>query len=117
MTPLYFEPAVGFNSTVAFTLFTLAAMVLYFSSNSSRVASFTTTICATGRLRVVLTEPPQPQEIAATVAATMHANPRPIRLFRLFHHNLSNLATMSKHVKPLAKPVERSEEHTSELQS
>ena len=35
--------------------------------------------------RVVLTEPPQPQEIAATVTATMHANPRPIRLFRPFH--------------------------------
>jgi hypothetical protein len=55
---------------------------------------------------VVLTEPPQPQEIAATVTPTMHAHPRPIRLFRPFHHKSSNLTTMPKHVKPLAKLME-----------
>jgi hypothetical protein len=57
-------------------------MALYLSSNSSRVASFATTICVAGTVTFVLTEPPQPQQIAATVTTSMHANPCRIRLFR-----------------------------------
>jgi hypothetical protein len=57
---------------------------VYFSSNSSRVASFATTICVAGTLCFLLTAPPQPQEIAATVVNRVHANACRIRFSRPF---------------------------------
>src|SRR5712664_684217 len=77
MTPLYFEPAVGFSSTVAFTLFTPRAISLYFSNNSSRVASRITGLVCDGNLVVVLmVRPPQPQETDTSVIQTIQVRTR-----------------------------------------
>src|SRR5713101_8624178 len=74
ITPLYFEPAVGFSSTVAFKLFVLRAIELYCSRSSSRVASFTTGLAPGPYFVVFLIPPPvwQPREIAASVTRIMH---------------------------------------------
>src|SRR6266704_336889 len=74
MTPLYFDPAVGFSSTVAFRVFVLRAIKLYASRSSSRVASLATGICATTLWPVTTLPLPQPQEIAASVANAMHVS-------------------------------------------
>src|SRR6266849_2549744 len=76
MTPLYFEPAVGLSSTVAFTLFTARAISLYLSSSSSRVASRTTALACGGNFVMVLMRPPQPQENDASVAQTIQVSTR-----------------------------------------
>src|SRR5580658_3178011 len=75
MIPLYFDPAVGFSSTVAFTVFTPWAIWLYLSSSSSRVASSTTGLALCGTVVFVLTEAPprHPKEKAASVAPTVQA--------------------------------------------
>src|SRR5579863_5161126 len=94
MTPLYFEPAVGFNSTVALMLFTPRAITLYFSSSSSREASSATGLAAGGIFVLVLTcVAAQLQEIAATVAMAMHVRTHFISCFRLQAYKRSNLTT------------------------
>src|SRR5213082_818574 len=77
MTPLYFDPAVGLSSTVAFTLFTPSANWLYFSRSSSRVASLTRG-CASCFTLVVffIAPPPQPQENTTSVSQAIHFNAR-----------------------------------------
>src|ERR1700675_1525888 len=67
MMPLYLEPAVGFSSTVALRLWMEPAVELYFSSNSSRVASLTTGFSAGGVFLTTLTWPPQPARMSASV--------------------------------------------------
>src|SRR2546425_8267065 len=84
MTPLYFDPAVGFSSTVALSVFVLWAIRLYASRSSSRVASFATGICDGGSLVWPVTTFPggQPQEIAASVTRSRHVFTRRINQFR-----------------------------------
>jgi hypothetical protein len=94
MTPLYWEPAVVFSSTVALMLFTPRATVLYFSSSSYRVASSATGRVAAGIFFFVLTRAAsQPQEIAATVVTAIHPSARRINRFRPQAYKLSNLTT------------------------
>src|SRR5260370_33556762 len=88
MTPLYFDPAVGFSSTVAFRVFVLRAIKLYASRSSSRVASLATGIWATTLWPVTTLPLPQPQEIAASIANPMHVFTRRFNQFRRHHtHN------------------------------
>src|ERR1700730_8424048 len=68
MMPLYWEPDVGFNSTVALRLLIEPAVELNFSSNSSRVASLTTGFWAGGVFLTTLTCPPHPANMSASIA-------------------------------------------------
>src|SRR6266478_4940688 len=66
MTPLYFDPAVGFSSMVAFSVLVPSAIRLYASRSSSRVASLATGRCVGGSSVWPFTPflAAQPQEIA-----------------------------------------------------
>src|ERR1700677_616043 len=94
MMPLYFDPAVGFSSTVAFTVLTPWAIWLYLSSSSSRSASRTTGLALCGTVVFVLTDPPwHPKENAASVAPTVQASARRFNDLDLSIGKRSNLAT------------------------
>src|SRR5882762_7722418 len=95
MTPLYFDPAVGFSSKVALSDFVPRAIRLYASRSSSRVASLATGLCVGGSSVWPFTPflAAQPQEIAASVARTRHVFTRRINQFRPHSHKESNLAT------------------------
>jgi hypothetical protein len=73
ITPLYFDPATGLSSTVAFRLRTPRAIALYFSSSSSRVESSTTGFAAGGTFFTTLTRAPSPHPAEST-ALTANAN-------------------------------------------
>src|ERR1700704_4320022 len=98
MRPLYFEPAVGRNSTVAFKLFTLAARALNFSMSSSRVASFATAIGVLGMLCFLLTFA-QPPASAASVA-----NPRHVHTRLINYSDTSRLYAMQSCDQPRVMP-------------
>src|SRR6266404_2682553 len=74
MRPEYCEPAVVFNSTVAFRVLTLEANALYFSSSSSRVATLATGRAWAGTFCFLVTPllTAQPPEMAASVATAIH---------------------------------------------
>src|SRR6266478_4054993 len=98
MRPEYCEPAVVFNSTVAFRDFTLEANALYFSSSSSRVAAFAMgRVCAEIVCFFVTTfVDAHPPEKAASVATAIHKFGLFIGEFEALHFNYSNLATGSR---------------------
>src|ERR1700747_3295749 len=100
MSPEYCEPAVVFNSTVAFRDFTLEANALYFSSRPSRAATLATGRAWAGIVCFLVTPfgDAHPPEKAANVATAIHKFCLVIREFVSLHFNYSNLATSSRGV-------------------